>query len=153
MEPEFLYRGYDCCKTLEQTMTPKSSSQRPESEAQCGDKRVQCGDMDFTFGSSITNTIHSHEYGGNGEASPGISTTSKFEVARRYALGREGNLPGRVIKFSVSALKDAGVQIYRINEMLNHPSVPDDDEHWISFQGSFPMETIVEEIDVSAGFE
>ena len=149
MEPEFLYRGYDCLLTLEQAMTPRLPSDNPESSAQCGDDRVQCGDMDFTCGSHIFNTIHSHERGGNAEASPGISTTSKFDVARRYASGKNGDLSGHVIKFSVSALKDAGVKIYRVNEILNHPFVPDDDEHWIYFQGSFPMETIVEEIAVT----
>ncbi|QCZ30185.1 hypothetical protein [Leclercia adecarboxylata] len=149
MEPEFLYRGYDCRKTLEQTMAPKWSKNGPESEAQFGDERVQCGDMDFTYGSNIVNTIHSHEYGGNGDPSPGISTTPNFEIARKYALGREKNLNGHVIKFSVSALKEAGVIILRVNEVLNCPSKPDDDEHWIYFQGSFPMEAIVEEIEVT----
>lgn len=148
MEFEYLYRGYNCHKTLEQTLTPKAPSDNPESIPQFGDDRVQCGDSDFSFGYGIVNTIHSHEYGGNGDPSPGISTTPKFEVARRYALGVSGNLSGRVIKMSVAALKKSGVQIHRINECLTSPAIPEDDEHWIYFWPSFPMEAIVEEIDV-----
>ncbi|WP_410499566.1 hypothetical protein [Chitinibacter sp. S2-10] len=129
-------------------MTPKTPSDCPESGAEFGDDRVQCGDEDFTFGINIVNTIHAHEYGGNGSPSPGISTTTDFEVARKYALGKERNLRGRVIKISVFALKEAGVQIHRINQLLNNPSVPEDDEHFLYFHGSFPMETIIEETDV-----
>jgi len=134
--------------TLEQALTPKAQSEAPESGADFGDDRVQCGDDDFNFGLNITNTIHSHEYGGNGEATCGLSTTPKFEIARKYALGSNGNLAGRVIKMSVDRLKDAGVKIHSVNISLNSPSTPEDDEYWIYFHGYFPNKAIVSEIEV-----
>ena len=148
MEPEFLYRGYNCNMTLEETLKPKAPSDCLESGALCGDDRVQFGDMDFTFGLNIANTIHSHEYGGNGTPTSGISTTSKFEVAKKYALGKDKNLRGRIIKMSVAGLKNAGVQIYCVNKILNNPSIPDDDEYWIYFNSTFPKDAIVDENDV-----
>ncbi|HAU4928682.1 TPA: hypothetical protein F3L13_07935 [Aeromonas hydrophila] len=145
---EFLYRGFNCHMTVTDAMVPKSLSDDPEQGAEFGDDRVQCGDSDFTFGLSITNTIHSHEYGGNGEPTGGISTTPHFEVAKHYALGGGRFANGQVIRMSIPELKKAGVTIYRVNDCLDTPSIPSDDEHWIYFKGPFPQNTIVEAIHV-----
>ncbi|ABS45730.1 MULTISPECIES: hypothetical protein [Yersinia pseudotuberculosis complex] len=145
---DFLYRGYNSTMTFKEAMTPKSPSPTPESGAEFDDDRVECGDPDFTFGLSVNNTIHSHEYGGNGEATAGISTTLHFEMAKKYALGRSSFASGYVIKMSVSALRHSGVDIHPIKGRLTTTAISEDDEHWIYFNGHFPEEAVVELIAV-----
>ena len=148
MQDEFLYRGFNCEMEDSSALKPKSLGGPMETGAECGDERVQCGDSDFTLGLSVANTIHSHEYGGNGGPTSGLSTTPCFDIAKKYALGDGEYQCGTVLKFSKRSLLDSGVKIYRISDIVQTPAVPDDDEHWIWFENEFPVSAIVERISV-----
>ena len=147
---DFLYRGCNSSFSLDEALRPRAPSSTPEQGAECGDQRVQCGDSDFRCGLSVWNAVHSHEYGGNGEPTGGISTTPKVEVARKYALGGGKYAKGFIICMSVAVLEEDDGLIVSVNRSDN-PSVPEDDEHWVWFKkGFFPRNAIVNIIQVSS---
>ncbi len=152
MDQLYLYRGFNCQTSLEQAFTSKAPSVPLETGAECGDERVQCGDPDFSCGLSVANTIRSHEYNGNGESTCGLSTSPKFDVAAIYALGKKDDLfeYGTVATISVQVLLANGVQIVRVNDVLENPSKPEDDEYWLWSSGDFPLEAIVKQVRVES---
>jgi hypothetical protein len=148
MSHDYLYRGFNSGIDISKAMEPKNPDGEMETYAECGDERVQCGDADFTCGKSVANTIHSHEYGGNGQDTSGISTTPFFDRAKVYALGNGKYERGTVLTFSRQALLNGGIEIFRIKDVVGSPAIPEDDEYWIYFEGDFPMDMIVEAIPV-----
>lgn len=147
---DYLYRGFNSNISLEQAISPKNAHGAFETGAQCGDSRVQCGDNDFMSGLSVANTIHSHEYGGNGEPTGGLSTTPDFNVARRYALANGQYQSGKVIQLSVKILLDHSTQIIKVNDCISNPACPADDEHWVWYYGlSLPKDSIIKIITVT----
>lgn len=147
---EFLYRGFNSDRTKEVDLIPKNPNGGLEMAAQCGDERVECGDEDFTFGESIGNAIHIHEYAQNGEPTGYISFTPDFDRAKFYALKGGEYEKGTVIKISVHALKERGFNIFTVNEVVKyHPACIADDEHSVYVGNrTFPLEVIVEETTV-----
>ncbi|PSW04110.1 hypothetical protein C9J01_28555 [Photobacterium rosenbergii] len=148
MSEDYLYRGFNCYINKEKALTPRNVDAPLETGAEFGDEHVQCGDSDFTFGCSVANTVHTHEYGGNGDPTSGLSTSPHFEVAKKYALNKGKYESGTVIKLSRKVLLDCGVQIFRVSDLVESPAVPEDDEYWIWFDGKFPENAILEEIRV-----
>ncbi|MCX2499469.1 hypothetical protein [Plesiomonas shigelloides] len=147
---DFLYRGFNSKISLEQAITPKKPYGEFESGSQCGDSHVQCGDNDFVSGLSVINTIHSHEYGGNGDPTGGLSTTPYFNIALKYALANGRYQSGSIIQLSVKKLQDCNARIMRINDHINNPAIPEDDEHWIWYNGlSLPADSIIKIIPVT----
>ncbi len=152
---KYLYRGFNCEKELLRAMEIAAPNMPMEMAPECGTAskedpfgdRVQCGDPDFSSGHSINNLLHAHEFGGCGQPTCGLSTSPKFAIARKYALHlpEGGYAFGTVVTISIDKLIEAGAIIYRMNEYVSEPSFPEDDEHWVNFEGSFPLEAIVEQ--------
>jgi len=149
MAIEFLYRGFNSTRSKSENLEPRNPSGSMELGARCGDKRVQAGDSDFSFGLSISNAIHLHEYMQNGEKTGYLSFSPYFDRAKYYALGDGKYEKGTVLKVSVNILREKGFKIFSVNELLEKPACKEDDEHSV-YVGDriFPQEAIVEEIIV-----
>ncbi|MCK2165836.1 MULTISPECIES: hypothetical protein [Thalassospira] len=155
---DYLYRGFNCERELLRSMEVSAPGMPLVMAPECGTfsesdpfgDRVQCGDPDFASGYSLGNLLHAHEFGGYGQPTCGLSTSPKFEIARKYALHLPdgGYAFGTVVKISIKKLVALGATICRINDYVSEPAHPEDDEHWIHFEGAFPIETIIEKTTV-----
>lgn len=127
---EFLYRGVnsDLYKKLKGVLEPKLSGKDFSSTIQFGQVHAQYSN-DIQFGNSVKNELVKHQWGQQGIPTSGISTTPHYERAKYYALSNGEKNEGYIYKLSIKKLKESNVNIYRVNENINFPSLNEDDEH------------------------
>jgi len=111
---------------------------------------VTCDYSKVTIGSSIVNAVHRHQLLQKGYPTSGISTTPKFDRAKMYAKGIQGNEEGYVYKLNRSLLASLGVKEHVVSEFVTHPAVPEDEEVILcSDEGvEIPSQIIIEKIKV-----
>lgn len=143
---DFLYRGVSeaLYKELGGKLIPKKVNENFAQYACAGAPHAQCG-SGIICGKSIINNVILHQWGQKGYPTSGISTTPYRERAVFYACSGEQNNNGIIYGLSVARLKEAGVSIYCVNELVPHPAVLEDDEHILVAQdfGSIPEFTVV----------
>ncbi|EGM79090.1 hypothetical protein Rhein_0708 [Rheinheimera sp. A13L] len=127
----FLYRGVceERYQELKGILSPKKSGDEFASEA-CF--RDECGPgwgSGIVFGKSDINAVVLHQWQQAAIPTSGISSTPHFERARFYALSAGKSHKGYVFKLSIHQLHQDNVTIYRVNELVPCPAVPEDDEH------------------------
>lgn len=81
-----------------------------------------------TWGTSTINAVIEHQHAQEGLPTSGLSTTPFFERARLYALGRVASGCGYVLFIDIEKCQELGIEQYRVNTLVHHPAVPEDDE-------------------------
>lgn len=143
---QFLYRGVseELYQRLGGRLSPKRPNEIFSSYARAGAPHAVCG-SGVQCGKSDINTVILHQWKQAGIPTSGISTSPVAERARFYALrgGQVGR--GYIFKLAFDQLIRAGVAIYKVNELVPHPAIPEDDEHVLvaSDFGSIPESAIV----------
>lgn len=143
---QFLYRGVseELYQRLGGRLSPKRPNEKFSSYARAGQSHAACG-SGVQCGESDLNSVILHQWNQAGIPTSGISASPLAERARFYAL-RGGQIDrGYVFKLSFDHLMKARVAIYKVNELVPHPAMPEDDEHVLvaSDFGSIPESAIV----------
>lgn len=143
---EYLFRGVSekCFQNNNGKLLPKKPYQDFASTAQCGDPHAMC-DSGIISGKSYKNTVIFHQWEQASFPTSGISTTPFYERAKLYALHDGKYKNGYIYKLSVDLLTKNGVLIFKVNELVPYPAIPEDDEHIIVARdfGRIPEETII----------
>ena len=149
---KYLYRGVSSklFNQLEGKLIPKKEGRNFPAYACAGDPHAVCG-SGIEAGESSINTVILHQWEQAGIPTSGVSTTPLKKRALHYALPNKNIEEGYIFKLSVSVLTEKGVSIHRVNDLVPHPSVPEDDEHILVAQdfGQIPNEAIVDITGVS----
>jgi hypothetical protein len=126
--PKILYRGISIkmFKAANGHLIPKAIGKKFETEVCCGDPHAECG-LGAQAGNGVANTVLLHQYGQRGYPTSGFSTTPHKERAKIYAT--YGNEPGLILSFCTDNLQDSNVEIFRVRDHVESPSVSDDDEY------------------------
>lgn len=142
----FLYRGVseELYLKLNGKLKPKISNQQFASHAHFGESPAVFG-SGIVFGESNINSVVRHQWAQAGIPTSGVSTTPSIERARIYALNECKLKKGYIFKLSVERLYQAGVSIYKVNELVPYPAIPEDDEHILVADdfGSIPESAII----------
>lgn len=149
-----LYRGVnsDLYEKLEGKLSPKNLNKKFSSFACAGDPHAVCG-SGIEAGESGLNSVILHQWDQAGIPTSGISTSPDIERAKVYAFNDGKYNKGYIFKLSIEKLKDNGVKIYRVNDLIPYPAIPEDDEHVIVSEdfGSIPTSAILEVIEIKSG--
>ena len=142
----YLYRGMSeqLFHELEGKLSPKKANEQFASYACLGDPHAVCG-SGIQCGESDLNSVIFHQWDQAGLPTSGISTTPHAERARFYAL-RGGELEkGYIFELSINGLINSGVAIYKVNELVPFPAIPEDEEHVLVARdfGCIPEDAIV----------
>lgn len=127
---EYLYRGVSLSmfQELDGKLMPKQMCD-PFSSIPCaGDPHAVCG-SGIVAGDASINSVVFHQWRQLGLPTSGVSFTPFWERAKFYAFSGGRNLEGYIFKISVKKLIEASVLVYKVNDLVPHPAVPDDDEH------------------------
>jgi hypothetical protein len=89
---------------------------------------LTCDNGRITLVSSEVNAVHRHQLLQKGYPTSGISTSPRFEVARKYAKGILGYMEGYIYKIDRSLLPSMGIMEYVVSEFVANPAVPEDEE-------------------------
>ena len=121
----YLYRGVDIelYEKLGGALRPKESL--PFSRHAKWDKGTW---DDSSWAESVVNGVVEHQIDQAGFPTSGVSTTLHFERARYYATHGGVAHQGFVYIIDRARLTEFGVSSYIVNELLQRPSVPEDDE-------------------------
>lgn len=143
---QFLYRGVgeELYRKFNGRLRPKKAGERFESYAYAGDAHAMCG-SGIECGESEINSVVLHQWAQAGIPTSGVSTSPSIERARFYALSGGRKEKGYIFKFSVAELIQAGVSIYKVNELVPQPAMPGDNEHILVANdfGDIPESAIV----------
>ena len=146
-----LYRGVnpDLYEKLKGKLLPKKVGEEFASFACAGDPHALCG-AGIQAGKSDLNSVILHQWDQAGIPTSGISTSSDIDRAKVYALNKGEYNKGYIFKLSIEKLVSNGVKIYRVNDLVPDPAVPEDDEHVIVSDdfGSIPDCAILEVIEI-----
>lgn len=144
---ELLFRGVneEIYRARGNSLIPKNGNKPFPRYAYMGDPHAMCG-SGIECGQSLKNTVIGHQWNQNGIGTSGISTTPHFERAKFYALCNGTYNIGFVLKLSVPAIRDSGVSMYRVNDLVPFPAAPEDDECILVAKdfGAIPEIVIVE---------
>lgn len=78
------------------------------------------------MGDSITNGIIAHQTCSTKFPSSGISTSTEFDIAKKYA--KHNGQEGVVYKISQKELKTFNIELYIVSEFVKYPNKPEDKE-------------------------
>ena len=151
---KYLYRGE--CEDLFQMRNGKLFPKKPYEKfagyACAGAQHVVCG-SGVQFGESDLNTVIQHQWAQAGIPTSGISSSPHMDRAKFYALIGGDAKKGYIFKLSVELLRECGVSIYRVNDWVPNPAVPQDDEHVLVAWdfGQIPESAIVEVMAIKNG--
>ena len=127
---EYLYRGVneELFNKLNGKLSPKKMYQNFAAYAGAGDPHALCG-SGIECGESDLNTVIFHQWEQKGLPTSGVSSSPNIDRARFYALDGGNAKKGHIFKLSIKELIKCGVSIYRVNDLVPIPAIPDDDEH------------------------
>jgi len=151
---EYLYRGIseDHYQKTEGKLTPKKPYVQFAAYAGAGARHAKCG-SGIQCGKSERNTVILHQWKQEGIGTSGVSSSPCEKRARLYALPDGSGKKGYIFKLSIALLRDAEVQILRVNELVPFPAIakPEDDEHVLVAKdfGDIPKSAIVDFYPVS----
>jgi hypothetical protein len=121
----FLYRGVnsELYEKLNGTLTPKETSAfvKPAEFA-----RAEFGNAEF--GVTELNAVIEHQQHQAGYPTSGISTTPHLERAEMYASGNGKYNSFYIYVIDMDLCRQHDVKIYKVNEVVPQPSIPEDDE-------------------------
>lgn len=122
---------------------PKAMGKPFASIVCCGHPHAVCA-SGVECGESAVNELVAHQWQTPAPTS-GISTTPYRERATKYALRNGHHATGHIFWIDLVRLRGMGARVYRVNELLTVPWVPDDDEFTIVTPdlGALPLEAIV----------
>jgi hypothetical protein len=126
----FLYRGVseELYQKLGGKLTPKKPNTQFASFACAGEPHAVCG-SGIVCGESDLNSVILHQWEQAGIPTSGISTSPSVERAQFYALNGGRVEKGYIFKLGIKQQVAAGVSIYKLNELVPYPAIPDDNEH------------------------
>lgn len=127
---EYLYRGMSLpmFEKLDGKLIPKKIGEIFSSIPCAGDAHAVCG-SGIVAGDAPINSVIFHQWAQLGLPTSGVSSTPFEDRAEFYALSGGDNLEGYVFKLSINELINASVTIYKVNELVPSPAIPDDNEH------------------------
>lgn len=143
---EYLYRGVceELYEKLGGKLSPKKMNENFATYAYAGDPHAVCG-SGIECGESTLNTTIFHQWEQLGLPTSGVSSSPDKERAKFYALSGGKIKKGYIFQLSISKLKESGVSIYNVNDLVPYPAIPEDNEHILVAQdfGSIPEQAIV----------
>jgi hypothetical protein len=127
---EYLYRGMSLSmfEKLDGKLQPKSIGESFSSVPCAGDPHAVCG-SGIVAGDASINSVVYHQWNQLGLPISGVSFTPFIDRAKFYALSGGKNAEGYIFKVSVKMLSEASVLTYKVNDLIPHPAIPEDDEH------------------------
>ncbi len=109
-------------------LKPKKLGESFSSIPRAGDPHAVCN-SGIVAGDASINSVVFHQWQQRGFPTSGISSTPFMYRAKFYALSGGKDSEGYIFKILVKELIRASVSIFRVNELVPHPAIPDDDEH------------------------
>ena len=127
---KYLYRGVSkrMFNELNGKLQPKKIGEVFSSVPCAGEPHAICG-SGIVAGNASINEIIFHQWQQKGFPTSGVSSTPYEERAKFYALSGNKNSEGYIFKLSIEELLKSSVSIYKVNDLIPHPSIKEDDEH------------------------
>ena len=150
----YLYRGVssEMFQKLNGKLSPKAMNKEFAEVPRFGGQTVSFGSGNV-FGKANVNAVIKHQWQQKGIPTSGVSSSPFIERAKYYACSGVRNKHGYIFKMSIESLTNQGVSIYRINELVTAPAIPEDDEHVLVANdfGTIPDSAIIQVIEYENG--
>jgi hypothetical protein len=124
MTKKYLYRGVNK-EMHDKAIGLNSKGTTLNRVVQLGEEFAQLG-SGMQLGHSNTNGILAHQTDSSRYPTSGISTTTEFEIAKKYAT--YSNKVGYVYKFDVDDLIKLGIEMFKVSDYIPYPKKPCDNE-------------------------